>query len=279
MGSQQPGFSLGLRHAIEREIGEKATRMVWREVYWADVLQPREAELWSWMLEAREPDGTPVPLDWRVFREFVVHNFGDAIAYHRDLTACTYDDVHRRIDAGVKGLTAALDNPAAPVVVLAHSLGGHMMSNYLWDRQAAERDASADPFAPIPTLIGMVTFGCNIPLFSLSYEQATPVDVPGSGVTDQLLKRAARWMNFVDRDDVLGWPVKPLYQKNYASLNARQRATVDLITEHEINAGSPLVAWNPASHSSYWSDSSFVQPVGAYLAGLIALLAPQVENP
>ena len=49
-------------------------------------------------------------------------------------------------------------------------------------------------------LVALVTFGCNIPLFSLDFDVATPIDLPGPGITKQALIDASRWLNFLDRD-------------------------------------------------------------------------------
>jgi hypothetical protein len=278
MGAQKRGFSAGLREAVSGFLGSDPARLTWNEIYWADVLEPRETELWTWMRRAQEPDGSPIPLDWRTIREFVVHNFGDAIAYHRDQTASAYNDVHRVISDSVHVLAAALGDADAPIVVMAHSLGGHMMSNYLWDRQHGAT-AAAGPLEPIPTLAAMITFGCNIPLFSLSYPVAKPINLPGAGITNPKIVSASRWLNFLDRDDVLGWPVRPLYAKDLGALDDAQKRTVGRIEDREINVGGAFANWNPAAHGSYWTDEDFTIPVAAYLDKLFAAMDAIVIGP
>jgi hypothetical protein len=268
MGFQKTGFSSGLQQAVSKHLASRAGRVAWQEIHWADVLEPRENELWNWMLKAKEPDGSTLPLAWRTVREFMVHNFGDAIAYHRDQSKSSYDDIHTVISLGVGDLQAELNDPDAPIVVMAHSLGGHMMSNYIWDRQHGN-SAIADTCQPIPTLAAMITFGCNIPLFSLSYPVARPITLPGKGVTGPGARAAARWLNFFDRDDVLGWPLRPLYEKNLAELDAEQAGTVALIEDREINVGSPATSWNPSAHATYWTDGDFTTPVADYLGTLL----------
>lgn len=268
MGSQDAGFAGGLERAVSMKLGVAAESVAWQPVYWGNVLEPREQELWRAMLGATQPNGSALPLDWRTIREFVVHNFGDAIAYHRDQSKSAYDDIHNVISLKIGDLQDTLGDPDAPVVVLAHSLGGHMMSNYLWDRQHWD-SAMADTCRPLPTLAGMITFGCNIPLFSLSYPVATPITLPGDGVTNPAVRAAARWLNFLDRDDVLAWPLRPLYARNLAELDAPQAGTVARIEDREINVGSLGTSWNPAAHAAYWTDGDFTSPVAGYLAGLL----------
>lgn len=270
VGSQRQGFSAGLTDELSNRLKDASSRVVWQEIHWAPVLLDREETLWTWMNKAKEPDGSRIELDWARTRKFLVHNVGDAFAYHRDSHAASaYADLHGVVSDSLRTLKASLKDPHAPVVVVAHSLGAHIMSNYIWDRQHWSGGGS-DPLQNIPTLTAMVTFGCNIPLFSLSFDVAKPINLPGTGVTKPALRAAARWLNFLDRDDVLGWPLKPLYQKNSAKLTQAQRATVAKIRDYEINVGGLGTNWNPASHNGYWTDNDFTRPVAAYLKRLLA---------
>ncbi|MFQ5551086.1 MAG: hypothetical protein ACE5FJ_07615, partial [Gemmatimonadales bacterium] len=119
-------------------------------------------------------------------------------------------------------------------------------------------------------IVSLVTFGCNIALFSLAFEKSEPIVLPGSAITKEALRAASRWLNYFDRDDVLGWPVRPIYEKNRDDLSDRQRATVDRIEDREINVGTPLVqSATPWSHAGYWTDNDFTKPVAAHLIELI----------
>ena len=62
---------------------------------------------------------------------------GDASAYrHVDSPENTaYGLIHERVRGRIKALDDALDVDDAPLIVMAHSLGGHIMSNYIWDMQ------------------------------------------------------------------------------------------------------------------------------------------------
>ena len=273
MGRQKAAFSEGLREALLDRLGADAWRLEWKEVLWAPILEPRETDLWTAMQQATNPAGAPIRLDQTSIRGFVLHNFGDATAYQRD------DDVesagqliHQRVSNAVEDLQTALDDPAAPVVVIAHSLGGHIMSNYIWDRQHGKQLSAVLPHHPIPTLAGMITFGCNIPLFALAFRDAKPINLPGEAVSKEDVRNAVRWLNFLDQDDVLGWPLRPLYLKDYDGLTAAQRLTVSKLEDYEINVGGLLTGWNPASHDAYWEDDDFVEPVAEYFSQLLAAI-------
>ncbi len=272
MGSQEPGFSKPLAHELASRLGGDSARVVFKEIYWADVLEPRETRLWDAMGTAHDPSGRPVRVDWAWARDFVVHNFGDALAYHRESVrqGGTYADVQARISRALRELKAAVD-PGAPLVIFAHSLGCHMMSDYIWDRQQWS-GPPADVCEPIDTVTSLVTFGCNIPLFSLDFDSPKPIDLPGPGVRRPALLAASRWLNFLNKNDVLGWPMKPLYLQDPAGLTPRQRQTVDRIEDYEIEVGTIATCWNPGSHMAYWTDEKLIQPAARHLGALLRAL-------
>ena len=273
MGRQKQNYSEGLRTALLDRLGGDAWRIEWKEVLWAPILEPRETDLWDAMQRATNPAGAPIRLDQTTIRGFVLHNFGDATAYQRDEDVESAGQlIHQRVSNAIEDLQTALADPAAPVVVLAHSLGGHIMSNYIWDRQHGVQPSAVLPLRAVPTLAGMITFGCNIPLFALAFRDAKPIDLPGEAVTGSDVRDAVRWLNFLDQDDVLGWPLKPLYLKDFDALTAAQRLTVSKLEDYEISVGGLLTGWNPASHDAYWEDDDFVAPVAEYFSQLLAAI-------
>ena len=69
-------------------------------------------------------------------------------------------------------------------------------------------------------------------------------------------------VNYYDKDDILGYPLRPLSQ------SFKNTVTQDI----QINVGGLLSSWNPKSHSEYWTDNDFTKPVAKYLAGLLKIL-------
>ena len=274
MGRQTPGFSHNLRDAVFQSLGADSSRVDWKEAEWASILEPREASLSEAMSHATNPAGVSIRLDHPGIRQFVLHNFGDATAYQRDVHAESAGVlVHQRVSNKIEELLTALGDPSAPVIVLAHSLGGHIMSNYLWDRQHPPDYAPpGQPLAALPGHVGMITFGCNIPLFALAFRDARPIDFPGAAIQDPDLLDVTRWLNFLDQDDVLGWPLRPLYLRDYDTLTPSQRRTVDKLEDYEISVGGALTGWTPAAHDQYWEDVDFIEPVAEYFAQILARL-------
>jgi hypothetical protein len=143
------------------------------------------------------------------------------------------------------------------MVAMAHSLGAHMMSNYIWDAQKSGHHGMA-PFEAMDFLAGLVTFGCNIPLFTFAYSKVVPIEFPPVGLPDHL-KAKAKWLNFYDPDDVLGYPLRPI------NTAYRQVVTADI----PINVGGVTASWNPMSHTAYWVDNDFTGPVSEFLASFL----------
>ena len=279
VGSQKPEFSKKFENAVKRRLDHNAKNFVWQEIYWATALKEREDHLWESMSKARLGN-RPFPLDWHNLRQFVIHNVGDALAYHSDVYHKIHKEsarylIHEIVSQNINDLNSALGKEnKAPIVIIAHSMGATIMSDYIWDCQNPPQDHK---WEGIPTHVGFITFGCNIPIFSLTYKGAVPIHFPGNviryGKNRELLEKAC-WLNFLDRDDILGWPLKAFYQntkpnpipKNYP------HATVRRIVDREIDVGSLFTSWNPMSHEKYWTDNDFIKPVAEYLNDLLTAL-------
>ena len=165
----------------------------------------------------------------------------DAVAYRCSpgSSNTTYDKIHNRIWEKITDLYegAVEGNDKTPLVVMAHSLGCHMMSNYIWDIQHPREDdkgwvAELSPFEGMQTLAGMITFGCNIPLFTFAYRRIVPI-------------------TFVI--------VKPINKAYDAVVSA----------DIDINVGGIFTNWNPVSHNKYWEDNSMAKPVAEFLRTLL----------
>ncbi|MFT5084313.1 MAG: hypothetical protein ACI9Y1_002367 [Lentisphaeria bacterium] len=98
-------------------------------------------------------------------------------------------------------------------------------------------------------LAGMITFGCNIPLFSFAYKEADliPIKFPGSKLSSSQ-KEKSEWLNFYDPNDILGYPLAQLNNK------------FSFIKDKHINVEEIGTSWNPLTHSAYWTDDDFTEP-------------------
>ena len=211
-------------------------------------------------------------------RQLVVENIGDAAAYrpakaYDPLDPRTYDRVHACIAATLERLEAQV-TPDAPLIVLAHSLGGHVTSNYLWDCQSRKFDAQPlqkglTDFQKGRRLSHFITFGCNIPLFLFGLDAKHVQALPFPEVQcEDKYRSGPWWRNYYDKDDVLGYPLRPSGD-GYQAMADRQE-----LRDVEINAGNFLASWNFMSHTSYWKDRDFVRPVAEIISDVLRAAEP-----
>lgn len=277
VGSQEKEFAAPFQKLVKSKLDKDAEQFIWQDIFWADLLLSRENRLWKSMQSAQQVNGEPFPLDYSRTREFLVHNVGDALAYNLS-KGNAYDLIHNKVAEELEALVGSLKKKAGnqamyPIIVIAHSLGATIMSDYIWDRQQPQKANENDSRNPIETLVGFITFGSTIPLFCLGYEHPVPIAFPIDDTWSDEQKKAIRWLNFVDRDDVLGWPLKSFYSSSISQLSNEQRrttmSTTELIEDYEINVGGGLSSWNPLCHQKYWTDNDFVNHVSKYLKTIL----------
>ncbi len=276
MGSQGPAFADDIIEELEErleDINLDPGDVAWKPIWWAPVLSKAQSDLWRRLRRGNN-------LDYKKLRKFIVHALGDAVAYRRDSNAPvgaikTYDEIHSLIEKDVRELrkTTRKGKPTSakevPLLIIAHSLGGHIMSNHIWDLQKNSVTSKGNDFEDFKTLSGLITFGCNIPLFTLSHTDVQPIDFPlnvekyfPSSTNLNSIKAATKWRNYYDPDDVLGWPLKPLSQAYGKAVHE----------DVDINVGNIFKSWNPISHSQYWTDNDFTKPVAQAIGKVLRLL-------
>ncbi|MFZ6048879.1 hypothetical protein ACFW0H_22500 [Pseudomonas sp. CR3202] len=248
----QHTFAQGLIQGLRNRLGIDAQSIAFQSLYWANVLDKRELAY----LEKLERE----PVRWRWMRRMVTLFLGDASGYRKVSQAydTTYEQVHQSVRNGLNALRAKV-GPNTPLVILAHSLGGHIISNYIWDQQKLNATPSCprDPFLAMETLVGLVTFGCNIPLFTFAYEPVQPIRFPGHCL-DERLSQAARWLNVYAPADLLGYPLRPV--QGYAAVVHEDRP---------MAVGSWFRRHTPLSHLEYWHDTRFQNYLARHLRDLL----------
>ena len=272
IGEQKPDFAEPMRkELLERFAGgigkntsQAEKEICFQPVYWADLMETKESELWRRLRSGGD-------LDFLSLREFMVHFAADAIAYqplpqNRDI----YDDIHQRFAESL-GKLAAAAGPRAPLVVISHSLGTVITSNYFYDL----REGLASPEKGLigagvlpkignteleagKTLAWLFTMGSPIAIWSLRYENpdyGKPIAVPAPDLKNRYPNLRCGWVNIFDEDDVIGYPLK--------NLNDEYRNAI--LEDKRVNAGGLLSSWNPLSHNGYWTDDDVTKPIAAAL--------------
>ena len=262
IGRQTPNFADGLNAGVSAQLetlGHDPEVLAWQSVYWDDILRPAQDAYLKAAYQATD-------LNARRLRTLLLNALGDGASY-RQLPSgrsrggeetITYRRIHQRVKDAVHALyRGPLEGRPVPLVALAHSFGGHILSNYIWDSQHRP-DNRLSSFERMNWLSGFITFGCNIPLFTFACTEVVPIRFPPSRLPARL-KPHARWLNFFDPDDVLGWPLKPI--------NA---AYADVVhSDERIQVGGPVTGLTPASHLAYWDDKRFARRIAGFLDTLL----------
>lgn len=187
-------------------------------------------------------------LDWDFARRVVISALGDAAQYSAAAFSDgkssfpAHDKIHKTVSKTLERL-ASRCGPKAPLVVIAHSLGAHICSNHIYDEQNGKTYGGTTPLERMETMTAFVTMGCNIPLFVMGTEKPEPIKLNGG-----------TWLNYYDADDVLGFPLLPLY---YPKGKKSKYALHDI----EVDVGPALLGGTPASHGGYWDDKTVVRGI------------------
>jgi hypothetical protein len=272
IGKQDENFAHQIIYELKKQFAESlkkldkdnlASQLVVEPVYWAPVLQKSENKLWDLLKEAGS-------LNFNNLRRLMIDFAGDAIAYQPILNDRTiYDGIHKILAKTIDKLSH-LAGQQAPLCVIGHSLGTVIASNYIYDLQnhTESRKLISDNVlkvmddTPIEngwTFCKFFTLGSPLAIWSLRYHDfGKPIQVPSPQFSEIYPGIEGEWINYYDKDDIIGYPLKTL-NKDY-----KKTVTSDI----QINVGNFLMSWNPASHMGYWNDNDVINPIARSLADL-----------
>lgn len=277
MGDPAPTFADPLIEGLSRILGDDAPAIAFEPCFWSDILQASQDRIWDRLQRA----GTP--MRFGALRQWVVGTLGDPTGYlsgYEQRGVPVMRLVHRRFAGSLAALEARMaDRAGCPVVVLAHSLGGVVVTNYLWNlerdagevgtgppgargggaRGAAREAIGATRVERLETLAGLVTFGCNIPLFLPPAPPYECVRFPRPRLPEGL-RAAARWLNVYDPYDILGYPLNDLWDEAHGTA----------IDDVALEVGMPGISMTPLSHTRYWTDPAFQSLVAGELRRVLA---------
>ena len=244
-------------------------------VFWSDVIQAREEELWrraGGLVKGKEA------LRFPNTRQFILNYAADTIAYQRTPSnRHVYEAIHAIMAGALKRL-AERAGADAPLVVVAHSLGSVIASDYLFNLQAEARDPPGHDLPPSvvevmgedptplergETLAALYTLGSPIAIWSLRHhhedparDYGTPVKVPSPLLAKHHPALGAPgpgvgWLNLYDRGDVIAYPLQ--------GLNDAYR---EAVRDVPVKVGNAFASATPLSHTEYWTDKDVVGHVG-----------------
>ena len=255
MGDTNPNYYRSFEKKLRKYIG----KALWDEkvhlesVYYQGLLQANQEDYW-------EEIDDKYSLRWDFIRKFMLFSFSDAASVEHSLRndLVLYKAVHQTIATAFDNSFEIFDGEPNPIIVIAQSLGGEQISNYIWDAMEGKRLFSTpgpgtpeqQAFRRLSTCHKLITTGCNILIFRAGL------------YTPEVFKRPNKnfhWQNFFDADDVLGYSIKEM----------SDLFNVDWIGDTKVSVGGLLTGWNPVSHLKYWTDKDVLRPIANEISGIV----------
>jgi hypothetical protein len=242
MGETEANYADALESNLRSRLAAEWAQISYQSVYYQGLLQENQKRLFAKMERH---------LSYKELRKFLLFGFSDAASLEssRSEPQGVYVQAQLQILETLRRAYADLGG-AGKVAIVAQSLGGQVLSNYIWDAQHPGRcgiwrdihqyvnvDAAELAFLKLETLHRLFTSGCNIPIFVAGHHPIMPIAPPNPQF---------RWFNFYDADDVLGWALQPLSDEYER-----------LVEDIPCNAGSGIQGW--LSHGNYWGDRGFLE--------------------
>ncbi|MEO1656298.1 MAG: hypothetical protein AAFR65_01130 [Pseudomonadota bacterium] len=250
MGETERDYARKLFDEIEERVpSSKYPEIVKYPVFYQDIMQDNQE---SYLQEVKQD------VEWDWLRRFMLYGFSDAATLEsfKSGNNSPYYLAQKAILLGFQSIYTRAGG-AVPTIIVAQSLGGQVITNYLYDAgQTASTPDNGVWSSPPPmktkeedfcrgkSVHRLFTTGCNIPLFvgGRSKKQIKPIDPTRFGPSFE-------WHNYYDKDDVLGWPLSPL------------SPAYSFVKDHRMNAGGVFSSSTPFSHTRYWTDKDFVRPL------------------
>lgn len=262
MGDTPPDYDAAFHEHLRKELGKDVwERIATVTLYYQGLLQVNQRSILARMQNQ---------IDWQDLRRFLMYGISDAasLEFKRESPGSPYFQTQTMIRDQLAALFDAVGRQPVPVLLVAHSLGCQVISSYVWDAQQkrpssgvwkdAPRDCETrrsprDRFLRLRTLRRLFTTGCNIPIFVAGHEKIKAIKPPHPEF---------RWINMFDKDDVLGWPLRPLSPSYH-----------QLVEDVPVNAGGGLLgtllkSWNPLCHDQYWDDNEVIRPIAGAIREL-----------
>lgn len=251
--ARQKKFINKLNHLLSRK-GIHTNQIVYEYIDWYEPLQTQQDLLLERM--NANPEYT---LKSKSIRKLLLANIADLINYggKPNLPDQAYEKTHMLVYNSILNLESQLEKNA-PLIILASSMGTEIINNYIWDRQHSGKSDqfSLTSFQRFETLVGLFTFGNNIPIFSSSstIDDLTPIEFPMPKALPKWRDMAV-WENYFDKNDPLGYPIK-FINEDYALAN---------VHDIQIGVGNILSFWNLLSHFGYWTSSKLQKRISDFI--------------
>ena len=217
MGEQAAGYSNRFEDMLRTQFEKiklNDDQLIFKEVEWSSILSTNEGKLFHNIKES---------LSFLGLRKFIIHSFGDAIAYQKTGSPHdTYNFINNLIKTNYDELIA---EGVDEIYFVAHSLGGVILSNFIYDAQTSGVDIQFKK---------LFTFGTTIPLWTLKYKNFdNPIH----------LNDNQTWINMYDNDDILGYPLGNISPKYQDLVKAGKLIDIEVNSGQSSPRGTHYATW------------------------------------
>lgn len=194
-----------------------------KSVYWKTALEKPQKDLknilgtyFGWVirnLNAWDSIFKAVYKQFYKYKNMVITLFiGDIVGY---MAKEGKIGVVEKINIAINALTNDIGLKDIPITFVSHSLGTVIASNYIFDKMDIHRKDGVNRMDERFIFSNMFTAGSPIALFSMKFSGPESFNLP-----IQVETPSGRWVNFIDKDDPIAMPLRPLnaaYQKAVSS--------------------------------------------------------------
>ncbi|MEI8135635.1 MAG: hypothetical protein WCH46_11285 [bacterium] len=270
MGKHPENFHAELSRRILQNLGAKlGDKVCIRGCWWDGVTENMQEYVYQKLTSKYD-------VGWKGLHQFAIDALGDPVSYLSSYQSSTpgnanpnsyYQKIHDRVFESLDLLQSDLGDEAdsSPLMILAHSLGSVIITNYRWDieyHNPRTTKPPTRPFEKMENLVSLITYGSNIPLF-IARDPATQdirsIQFPPNPENLDI----ANWDNVFSPNDVLGWPLADLWKPESAAPKKK-------INDIMMSVGSIPASWTPLSHHLYADDKTFLHLIETRIRALLS---------
>ncbi|GEM_PF-1792963 len=271
MGMFQPGFHEPFERRIRKRLSVAENDRVFVEgCLWDPITQPMQNYVYAKLLPHRP---------WyNALHRFTIDALGDPVSYlssyeQNALTTPNGPSFYQEIHDCVLHSLARLETRAgsdAPLMILAHSLGSVIVTNYKWDvehRRSRTSRVPATRMERMDNLASLITYGSNIPLF-------IGVDPDREGVVSISFpnNKDEHWDNIFSPADVLGWPLGDLWNSKCGTNKNEYCGPKNPIEDRRMVVGrwwEPWARYTPWAHTAYDRDPNLLRLIAERIKSIL----------
>lgn len=222
----------GYANKFMSEIYKSRDHDICIEVNWQKFLEPSERNLFS-------NCGSNLGFKW--IRKLITSYASDVLVYRS--RSGFYKKIHKHLSDQIEILK---DNNVDGIVFVGHSLGSFIIANFLWDAVDMSFGGSDIFSLSEDNLDWMISKLHTVAYVSSPISVWTAAPDSGNNIDYQKFINLKSVLNIYSKYDIISWPQNCIND------------SFKIVTDININYGSLLTRYTPASHIKAWDDDRVI---------------------